>query len=116
MYTPNVNLLADWLENFEPKYGVDVFDMRYTKEVLEYDKLACCVQGCAAALFGNINGMDISDIRYAVKHQLGLTEDQHYELCYPLTDDVDLNDRIYHCTPQEAAKVVRNLLKTGEVD
>ena len=107
----NICKLADWFENFEPRYGIDDFDMHWTICVDDYGKTSCCIQGCAAAMCnGTIVNLTIPNIWHATNCFLGLTKTQQDELCYPEANIA------YKATPKQAAMVLRNFAETGVID
>ena len=69
----------------------------------------CCIAGYAAALDGARIGM--GDFVDYASHAFDLSYEQAESLCNPFMEWV----HIEYVTPEQAARVIRHLIKTGEV-
>lgn len=136
--------IAEWLEAGAPEaYHGFGFDMRWWKmtgdamdpfgdESRETCGTTCCIAGAAIELSGVMSGFSEwtngADCEYVARSVLGLTEEQAQSLFDPWLDDYrnrpnpmamllfDEAGIRQPINPRAAAKVVRHLIATGEVD
>lgn len=125
--------IAEWLEAGAPeKCNISGFNMNTFGEKSSCGTV-CCIAGSANAFhFESIgekwNVYDLDDPGLA-STLLGLTEDQSYRLFYPeswagnvgcrnpeLKLDWKGEQPWHNISPQHAARVIRNLIATGDVD
>lgn len=118
--------LADWLEagaphkhiTFKMNHFIDPKLIDSTKPCTK-DNIcgtACCIAGAATMFYHpevfHVYTDVVMDVNYhdLAREALGLNDDQARQLFYANLSDLD------YITPEWAAKVIRNLIKTGKVD
>lgn len=110
MNIDRLTTIAEWLEAGAPRRdGVDGFDMRAWRDPFASCGTTCCIAGAAVEFFGN-GGRD--DIAYTAARLLGLEELPWMRLFIPAFRKARIGD----ITPAWAARCIRKLIATGEVD
>lgn len=114
MNIERLNIIAEWLEAGAPhKDGVDGFDMRdFINEYAECGT-TCCIAGAAIQFFGGGDGGMPEDKATALLDlDCTTASNLFYGGIMTVDGQVDLED----ITPAWAARCIRKLIATGEVD
>lgn len=107
--------IAEWLENGGGRRGdIAYFDMTTFGDPSSCGT-ACCIAGAAALLYGGIDPASLAAVDSIAESVLGLTPAQGGDLFWVDAvnfSEIDLED----ITLAWAARTIRNLIATGEVD
>lgn len=121
MNKENFEILASKIEKLEHKQGVcEAFDEAANGFNLNREFFGCgapaCIAGWATSLATNSSHIKMSDIKTETMKFLGIDSETFEELCYPFDAFAGSNVEFEDILPEEAAKVIRNLAETGQVD
>lgn len=119
MNKERLEIIATWLEAGAPhKHGVDGFSMREYRRSDGCDTV-CCIAGAAQQFFAP-EAVGLPESIHAAAQLLLDLHDTHADrLFMPLNDFADFSagpNKPGYVTPMRAAKVIRHLMATGEVD
>ena len=108
MNIERLNIIAEWLEAGAPeRHGITKFDMGEWNFTTSCGT-TCCIGGAAEIFFG----LPTNAPWEVLDEALGLDEETTNDLFFPY----EVGDRWSAITPAWAARCIRKLIETGEVD